>query len=353
MPHAPDFVSLSTSLLLSSTFQYNMLSTLFHNAFNQSIFFTDILCLLEAENTGIISTAIANAEKLPAHSGQENLSLLQQHPTNSETATSQFTFTCDSQVPGGIAWPGIDRRHTVSGDDVTAVTRETAPRLSAPATYAPSAASGRHMADQASQSTSAKPSGSAQPPPAPSQPKKTRKQLNMELAQAAKDRRREKLIENRHNPPDDKDIWICEFCEYEAIFKEPPKALIRKYELNARKARKQEEERRRLLQKAKERSRKGKKSNKPAPAKNNNLAQESTTHHADANAPPSDQLDGHGAEGDEHYDEEEYEPCLQQAELPATVEERHSGGDGAQGHRPLRPPTASRSDTDIPGPMEN
>jgi hypothetical protein len=52
---------------------------------------------------------------------------------------------------------------------------------------------------------------------------------------------------------------LCEFCEYEAIFGEPPRALTRHYEVKDRKLRLQEAERRRLLEKAKAKSRKAKK----------------------------------------------------------------------------------------------
>lgn len=66
-----------------------------------------VLSKLERPGSGIISNAIANAEKLPPQ-GQENVSLLQQHSTTNKTtpASSQFTFTCDSQVPGTVQWPG-------------------------------------------------------------------------------------------------------------------------------------------------------------------------------------------------------------------------------------------------------
>ncbi|KAL6409414.1 hypothetical protein AUP68_05788 [Ilyonectria robusta] len=61
----------------------------------------------EHEGTGIISNAIANAEKLRPQ-GQENVSLLQQHSSAEKAtpASTQFTFTCDSQVPGTVQWPG-------------------------------------------------------------------------------------------------------------------------------------------------------------------------------------------------------------------------------------------------------
>lgn len=57
-------------------------------------------------------------------------------------------------------------------------------------------------------------------------------------------------------------MWICEFCEYEDIWGEPPLALIRSYEIKDRKVRQEAEEKRRLLEKAKMKGRKGKKGGK-------------------------------------------------------------------------------------------
>ncbi|KAJ4147728.1 hypothetical protein LMH87_002235 [Akanthomyces muscarius] len=56
--------------------------------------------------SGIISNAIANAERL-APSGQENAdSLLRQHSDSGKTTlmASKFTFTCGSQVTGPASW---------------------------------------------------------------------------------------------------------------------------------------------------------------------------------------------------------------------------------------------------------
>lgn len=74
----------------------------------------------EQEGSGIISNAIANAEKLRPQ-GQENVSLLQQHSTatKSTPASTQFTFTCDSQVPGTIQWPGEYILHSRDPDLLT------------------------------------------------------------------------------------------------------------------------------------------------------------------------------------------------------------------------------------------
>ncbi len=59
--------------------------------------------------SGIISNAIANAERL-APSGQENAdSLLRQHSDSGKTTlmASKFTFTCGSQVTGPASWHGM------------------------------------------------------------------------------------------------------------------------------------------------------------------------------------------------------------------------------------------------------
>ncbi len=58
--------------------------------------------------SGIISNAIANAERL-APSGQENSGSLLRHQSDFEKTTplaSQFTFTCGSQVTGTASWSG-------------------------------------------------------------------------------------------------------------------------------------------------------------------------------------------------------------------------------------------------------
>lgn len=94
----------------------------------------------------------------------------------------------------------------------------------------------------------------------------TRRQLERELALAARDRQQAAVDAYYHNPPRLDDIWICEFCEYERIFGSGPKALIREYEMKDRRLRQEEAHRRRLLEKAKAKSRKGKKGSKTTKA---------------------------------------------------------------------------------------
>ncbi|KAH0427328.1 hypothetical protein CcaCcLH18_09711 [Colletotrichum camelliae] len=203
------------------------------------------------ENPGIISSAIANAEKLPSTPGQENVSLLQQHSSSvksSPTAT-QFTFTCDSPVPKP-QWPGTDPLGSHGS--------------------LPGYGNKFRQASMATQTLDAASSVAAPPAPAPAskggaQPgtkKKSRRRQEKELRLAAKHRRQEAEYRYINNPPNPEDMWICHFCEYERIFGEPPYALIKQYEIKDQKARRKEAERKRLLEKAKAKSRKAKKATK-------------------------------------------------------------------------------------------
>ncbi|KAF4994354.1 hypothetical protein FGRMN_5862 [Fusarium graminum] len=192
----------------------------------------------EQEGSGIISNAIANAEKLRPQ-GQENVSLLQQHSTatKSAPASTQFTFTCDSQVPGTIQWPGHTSKHSMS-------------TLGGPGSLPP----GSVAHHDGSSVAASRGSGSSR--------QDSKRRLDKSLDRAARRRRQHAKETRRINPGKTADDWICEFCEYESIFGEPPRALIRKYEMKDRKRRQDEADRKRLLEKAKAKSRKGRKSGK-------------------------------------------------------------------------------------------
>ncbi|EGR46697.1 uncharacterized protein TRIREDRAFT_50536, partial [Trichoderma reesei QM6a] len=187
---------------------------------------------------GIISNAIATAGKEPLQ-GQENRSLLQQRgAADREIPTSsQFTFTCESQTPGAIQWPG--KSHSTSLQ-----------HLPAGAPASPGQREGN-----SSKQVSRVPASSS---------RKTRSRLEKELAAAARTRRQIATENYYHNLVNPEDIWICEFCEYERIFGEPPRTLIRDYEIKDRRQRQEEADRKRLLEKAKAKSRKGKKAGKAA-----------------------------------------------------------------------------------------
>ena len=130
------------------------------------------------------------------------------------------------------------------------------------------------------------------------------------------------------------DIWVCEFCEYESIFGEAPKALIRQYEIRDRTARKQEEERKRLLEKAKMKGRKGKKSGKNAKnATANQHAQQNSQRYEE----PLDDIPlPEGQQGEEYYEDEfDDEPLAPAPPLNPRVPRKQGTQPGLQpGHQP-------------------
>lgn len=214
---------------------------------------------------GIISAAIAEAAASPSTpvKGQENRSLLEQQSSKrSGSAKTQFTFTCESDSAKSMVWP----------PDI-----DFSPSPSQPYSRVVSNAAGVHQSQNgrgvATQGTQTSPNIASQTnegaahqagvnQQAPQQTKKPRRPLHKQYALAARNRRTRQEINNYKNPPKEEDVWICEFCEYESIFHEPPKALIRQYEAKDRLERKRAAEKQRLLEKAKMKGRKGKKGNK-------------------------------------------------------------------------------------------
>lgn len=279
------------------------------------------------EDRGIITNAIANAGKLPQQ-GQENVSLLQQHKSASKTtpASTQFTFSCDSQMPGTVEWPGelAYRTRTTSAD--TSKGR-------------PSRLGVREHGSESSEivDTNGLKHKEAAPKPAgvrPAQSRmKARRRLDKELEEAARRRRQAAADSFFNNPPRKQDVWICEFCEYELIFGEPPRVLIRDYEMKDRRKRLEEAERRRLLEKAKAKSRKSRKNGKVT----------SKTNPGGANS--SDQAPADGLDNDEaismHQDhshstqfEEAYGDELEDHHLTSTSERLPTPGNGGHVEHP-------------------
>jgi hypothetical protein len=152
------------------------------------------------------------------------------------------------------------------------------------------------------------PSGSNQQAAAP--PKPPRRSAEERYLAAARARRHETQLYNKRHPPKPEDVWICHFCEYEAIFGTPPKALVRQYEIKERKQRRLEAQRRAQWERMKKGKHKSKKNSK-LPAKHTGAAHDAH-HPADGRGAPGDHYD-HGADGeayyeDEYYEDEEYDP---------------------------------------------
>lgn len=265
------------------------------------------------KRNGIIAEAIAETKKQVVSQGQENISLLQDYLSKKrDPASAQFTFTCDSQVPGSLAWPGSDRR----------------PSSTAPAHQAPSARQGGDTwsrnpqssqndapavapldAEAASKEASSQNSVVGQDPVAAQ--KAARRSLAREYDAAAKARRRETLLYNKRHPPKSEEVWICHFCEYESIFGRPPSALIRLYEVRDRKQRLSEQQRKAQWERLRKGKHKGKKNSKLA-AKSNDTThdtqQTTAAQGAAANSPA-----GQGSQSDDYFnvsefEDDEYEP---------------------------------------------
>ncbi|GAW19624.1 hypothetical protein ANO14919_091120 [Xylariales sp. No.14919] len=276
-----------------------------------------------AENSGIISTAIASAEKFPVPTGQENISLLQQQiPTKpSPRSSTQFTFTFGSQNP--VSWPGSDP----ASHGMAAPHRAHQPATAAD--YHGVAARGTQMHSGLSPSLagpgSTHPSGDNSGKGAPNATPKKPKRRGNSLQRAARQRRRETEYQNMHHPPAPEDYYLCEFCEYELIFGHAPEALIRQYEIKDRRRRREEAERRRLLEKAKMKSRKGKKAstNNRVPAKNSSTSDRTSVAANDTqNQPPAanrhDHEDGEEIRSEAFDSEDNYDDHLShEDELPA------------------------------------
>jgi len=277
------------------------------------------------ESPGIISRSIANAnaEKGPITParGQENVSLLEQQASKKASpASAQFTFTCDSQVPGTVAWPGPSSATMHQAPSATRMSThgtQTSPNL--PATHNPNPVPqargpAHHAANTGKQA------------PAQEPKKKNRRRTGKEYLIAARQRRQQQEFRNFHHPPAPQDIWICEFCEYERIFGAPPEALIKQYEIKDRRVRKQEAERRRLLEKAKMKGRKGKKGNKAA-AKTSAAPQDRQAQHQQPAA--MNQSHSQGTQSEEYY-EDEYDDEYAQDDPPPPS--------------PVAPPSARRTE---------
>jgi hypothetical protein len=272
-----------------------------------------ILTQLQAESPGIISRSIANAnaEKSPITParGQENISLLQQQASKkSSPASTQFTFTCDSQVPGTVAWPGpsTTMHQSPAARGLSTQATQTSPNMPVAPHSAEKVKQGLAASQQAPNAQK-----QSQAPAEPS--KKPRRQAGKEYLIAARQRRHAQQFKNYHNPPAPEDIWICEFCEYERIFGSPPRALIRQYEIKDKHAKRQEAEKRRLLEKAKMKGRK-KKGNKAAP-KSSQAVHNPQPQPQQPQPSSMNQSQSQGTQSEEYY-EDEYDDEYAQDDPP-------------------------------------
>ncbi|KAK3388933.1 hypothetical protein B0T20DRAFT_456950 [Sordaria brevicollis] len=255
-----------------------------------------------SENQGIISNAIANAEKLnPPQSGSENTSLLHNSLSPKRPASAQFTFTAPG--PNPISWPGSDRRVTMPAPPSARQGQENWQRV-APGNQPGNPHALPSAAGVAGKETQGKAGvgGQGQQGPAP---KTTRRSAAKEYAAAARQRRRETQLRNKRNPPKPEDIWICHFCEYESIFGHPPEALIRQYEIKARKQRQLEQQRKAQWERLKKGKHKGKKHSK-LPTKGHDGVQDAHQPSGGHGAPMNCDY-SQGTQSEEYFDDDDYE----------------------------------------------
>ncbi|KAI9657376.1 MAG: hypothetical protein M1821_003057 [Bathelium mastoideum] len=287
---------------------------------------------------GIISAAIANAAgqgPLTPAKGKENVSLLSQQNAQSSTPQKkEFTFTCESDTSNKIVWPGQNGAF--------------ATQSAAPGSYIPNSHTNmpKHQprGGVAAQSTQTQASHQANPQQAAAangqqvphpEPARPRRSASKEYALQARQRQQRQQYNNWLNQTKREDIWVCEFCEYESIFGQAPKALIRQYEARDRAARKQEEERKRLLEKAKMKGRKGKKSGKNA--KNAAANQQAQSNSQRYEEPLDDIPLPEGQQGEDYYDDEFDDEPLAPAP-PSTARGGHANSGDPAVPRPDQPP---------------
>ncbi|KAK3354739.1 hypothetical protein B0H65DRAFT_438049 [Neurospora tetraspora] len=254
-----------------------------------------------AENQGIISNAIANAEKLNPPAGSENTSLLQNSLSPKRPASAQFTFTTPG--PNALSWPGSDRRLNMPTPSSARQGQENWQRVapgnqSGNAHALPSATGAAGKEAQGKSGTG----GQGQQGPAP---KTTRRSAAKEYAAAARQRRRETQLRNKRHPPKPEDIWICHFCEYESIFGHPPEALVRQYEIKARKQRQLEQQRKAQWERLKKGKHKGKKNSK-LPTKGHDGVQDAHQPSGGHGAPMNCDF-SQGTQSEEYFDDDDYE----------------------------------------------
>ena len=243
---------------------------------------TDVLEAEESKDQGIISAAIANATALlrkPLNKGHENIGVLDQE-TKQTHNSSQFTFTCETEAKGvtfpeqSLYSPGYAQRNNLTPPSHPGATSKVNPQ---PVQTTPNVAPSTQPAPTA-----------PTVPNANAQGKKPRRRRSDVYALAARQRKLQQEYNNLQHPPAPEDVWVCEFCEYESIFGQPPHALIRQYEIKDRKERRRLAEKRRLLEKAKLKGRKGKKQTKNAAKAANHNAGNITQQNYDNQ--PLDQL---------------------------------------------------------------
>ncbi|EGX49330.1 hypothetical protein AOL_s00078g363 [Orbilia oligospora ATCC 24927] len=180
--------------------------------------------------------------------------------------TSPFTFKCDSPVSANLAYshppPNVGANYQRS---MSTVGTQTSPNMSGNNSY-------------------------------PQQQKKK----SAARAAARREYLQQQRLKQRHANGNKGEIWICEFCEYEAIFGQPPEALMRQYDIRDRRERRERKEAENRRRRAEERlQRKGRKtSTKNTKKQHAHTNVHSSAHNAPPPPPPPSQTDSQGTQSD-------------------------------------------------------
>ncbi|KAF3196437.1 hypothetical protein TWF106_008191 [Orbilia oligospora] len=180
--------------------------------------------------------------------------------------TSPFTFKCDSPVSANLAYshppPNVGANYQRS---MSTVGTQTSPNMSGNNSY-------------------------------PQQQKKK----SAARAAARREYLQQQRLKQRHANGNKGEIWICEFCEYEAIFGQPPEALMRQYDIRDRRERRERKEAENRRRRAEERlQRKGRKtSTKNTKKQHAHTNAHSSAHNAPPPPPPPSQTDSQGTQSD-------------------------------------------------------
>jgi len=226
-------------------------------------------------------------------------------PSKLGPLTSRFTFTLP-EIATSLTFPGHDvvktnmQRYQTSGGRLA---NNSWHRVSQTTPTGQRAAAARTV-DATSKDTLSKAGVAGQGGPSATH-KASRRSVAREYLAAARARRKETLEHNRRHPPDVDQIWICHFCEYEAIFGHPPEALVRQYEIKERKQRQLEQQRRAQWERLKKGKNKGKKSSK-VPTKTADAGHEAQAA-AENHGSVMNSSYSQGTQSDEYYEEEDYE----------------------------------------------
>ncbi|KAF3928008.1 hypothetical protein AA313_de0200671 [Arthrobotrys entomopaga] len=200
--------------------------------------------------------------------------------------TSPFTFKCDSPVAANLAYshppPNIGANYQRS---MSTVGTQTSPNMSG---------------------------GNAYP--------QQQKKKSAARAAARREFLQQQRLRQRQASGNKGEIWICEFCEYEAIFGQPPEALMRQYDIRDRKERRERKEAENRRRRAEERlQRKGRKTSTKNGKNKQHVhnAAHINSHNAPPPPPPPSQTDSQGTQSD-------HTPIPSATATPALKPQKHN-----------------------------